>query len=403
MKEDDIVEYRISNKLAALAPSAIREIFKSLTDPEIIAFAAGNPAAESFPVDFIRETANEVLSEMPITALQYGITEGQPAMRDVTRWRLSEVFGIGREFDDTVIVSGGQQGIELACKTMCNEGDVVISENPSFIGALNAFRSNGARIVGVDTEQDGMNIEKLEAALKSEPDAKLIYIIPTFHNPMGITTSLEKRKAIYALAKKYGVMILEDNPYGELRFAGSDVPTIKSMDEDGIVIYCGSYSKVLSSGLRLGFVCAPKPVLSKMIVAKQVEDVHTNVLSQLICQKFVASDKFEPHLESIRELYRRKCGLMLSEMDACFPDEVTYTRPEGGLFLWCTLPDGIDLNDFVKSALARKVAVVPGTAFNCDPDSYSNSFRMNYSTPSDEQIVRGVRILGEILKEKLSK
>ena len=140
-----------------------------------------------------------------------------------------------------------------------------------------------------------------------------------------------------------------------------------------------------------------------MIVAKQVEDVHTNVLSQLICQKFVASDKFEPHLESIRELYRRKCGLMLSEMDACFPEEVTYTRPEGGLFLWCTLPDGIDLNDFVKSALARKVAVVPGTAFNCDPDSYSNSFRMNYSTPSDEQIVRGVRILGEILKEKLSK
>ena len=403
MKEDDIVEYRISNKLAALAPSAIREIFKSLTDPEIIAFAAGNPAAESFPVDFIRETANEVLSEMPITALQYGITEGQPAMRDVTRWRLSKVYGIGREFDDTVIVTGGQQGIELACKTMCNEGDVVISENPSFIGALNAFRSNGARIVGVDTELDGMNIEKLEAALKSEPNAKLIYIIPTFQNPMGITTSLEKRKAIYALAKKYGVMILEDNPYGELRFAGSDVPTIKSMDEDGIVIYCGSYSKVLSSGLRLGFVCAPKPVLSKMIVAKQVEDVHTNVLSQLICQRFVASDKFEPHLESIRELYRRKCGLMLSEMDACFPKEVTYTRPEGGLFLWCTLPDGIDLNDFVKSALARKVAVVPGTAFNCDPDSYSNSFRMNYSTPSDEQIVRGVRILGEILKEKLSK
>ena len=403
MKEDDIVEYRISNKLAALAPSAIREIFKSLTDPEIIAFAAGNPAAESFPVDFIRETANQVLSEMPIVALQYGITEGQPAMRDATRWRLSEVFGIGRDFDDTVIVTGGQQGIELACKTMCNEGDVVISENPSFIGALNAFRSNGARIVGVDTELDGMNIEKLEEALKNEPNAKLIYIIPTFQNPMGITTSLEKRRAIYALAKKYGVMILEDNPYGELRFAGSDVPTIKSMDEDGIVIYCGSYSKVLSSGLRLGFVCAPKPVLSKMIVAKQVEDVHTNVLSQLICQRFVASDKFEPHLESIRELYRRKCGLMLSEMDACFPKEVTYTRPEGGLFLWCTLPDCIDLNDFVKSALARKVAVVPGTAFNCDPDSYSNSFRMNYSTPSDEQIVRGVRILGEILREKLSK
>ncbi|MBR2460330.1 MAG: PLP-dependent aminotransferase family protein [Clostridia bacterium] len=392
------MEYRISNKLANLAPSAIREIFKSLTDPEIIAFAAGNPAAESFPVDFIRNAAAEVLNDMPITALQYGITEGQPGLRKATAQRLSQVFGIGREFDDTVIVTGGQQGIELACKTMCNEGDVVISENPSFIGALNAFRSNGARIVGVDVDDDGMNLEKLEAALRANPEAKLIYIIPTFQNPMGITTSLEKRKAIYALAKKYNVMILEDNPYGELRFSGESVPTIKSMDEDGIVIYCGSYSKVLSSGLRLGFVCAPKPVLSKMIVAKQVEDVHTNVLSQLICQRFVTSDRFEPHLESVRALYRRKCGLMLEEMDKCFPKDVKFTRPEGGLFLWCTLPKKIELNGFVKTALANKVAVVPGLAFNCDPAAPSDSFRMNYSTPSDEQIVRGVRILGQILR-----
>ena len=392
------MEYRISNKLANLAPSAIREIFKSLTDPEIIAFAAGNPAAESFPVDFIRNAAAEVLNDMPITALQYGITEGQPGLRKATAQRLSQVFGIGREFDDTVIVTGGQQGIELACKTMCNEGDVVISENPSFIGALNAFRSNGARIVGVDVDDDGMNLEKLEAVLRANPEAKLIYIIPTFQNPMGITTSLEKRKAIYALAKKYNVMILEDNPYGELRFSGESVPTIKSMDEDGIVIYCGSYSKVLSSGLRLGFVCAPKPVLSKMIVAKQVEDVHTNVLSQLICQRFVTSDRFEPHLESVRALYRRKCGLMLEEMDKCFPKDVKFTRPEGGLFLWCTLPKKIELNGFVKTALANKVAVVPGLAFNCDPAAPSDSFRMNYSTPSDEQIVRGVRILGQILR-----
>ena len=397
------MEYRISKKLASLAPSAIREIFKSLTDPEMIAFAAGNPAAESFPVEFIRDAAAEVLRDMPITALQYGITEGQPGLRAATKARLKDCFGIGREFDDTIIVTGGQQGLELACKTMCNEGDVIISENPSFIGALNAFRSNGARIVGVDVDDDGMNVEKLEAALKAEPNAKLIYVIPTFQNPMGITTPLEKRKAIYALAKKYGVLILEDNPYGELRFSGENVPTFKSMDEDGIVIYCGSYSKVLSSGLRLGFVCAPQPVLSKMIVAKQVEDVHTNVLSQLVCEKFVTSDKFEPHLESVRALYRRKCGLMLAEMDACFPKEVKYTRPEGGLFLWCTLPEGIELNELVKTALSRKVAVVPGTAFNCDTTAPSRAFRLNYSTPSDEQIVRGIRILGEILCEMLAK
>lgn len=395
------MEYRISDKLRNLAPSAIREIFKSLTDPEIIAFAAGNPAAESFPVEFIREAAADILESSPVTALQYGITEGQPGLRRATKERLAKKFGIGREcdafVDDTVIVTGGQQGIELACKTMCNEGDVVIAEDPSFIGALNAFRSNGARVVGVEVEDDGMNIEKLEAAMKANPNAKLLYIIPTFHNPMGITTSLEKRKQIYKLARQYGVMILEDNPYGELRFAGENVPTLKSMDEDGIVIYCGSYSKVFSSGLRLGFVCAPSTVLSKMIVAKQVEDVHTNVLSQLICERFITSDKFEPHLEMIRTLYRRKSSLMLEEMDKYFPKNVKYTRPEGGLFLWCTLPEGIELNDFVKKALANKVAVVPGTAFNCDPTATSRSFRMNYSTPSDEQIVRGVRILGELL------
>lgn len=392
------MEYRISDKLKSLKPSAIREIFKSLTNPEIIAFAAGNPAAESFPMDFIRKKSAEILESSPVTALQYGTTEGYAPLRTAVKARLADYFGIGKDFDETIITSGGQQGIELFCKVMCNEGDVVIAENPSFIGALNAFRSNGARIVGVDMDDDGMNIEKLEAALKSEPNAKMIYVIPTFQNPMGITTSYEKRKAIYALAKKYGVMILEDNPYGELRFAGEDVPTVKSMDEDGIVAYSGSYSKVLSSGMRIGFLCAPATVMSKVVVAKQVEDVHTNMLCQMICESFVTSDGYAAHLDGIRALYRRKCALMLDTMDKCFPDYVKYTRPDGGLFLWCTLPEDIELTEFVQKALAEKVAVVPGTAFNCDTEAASNAFRLNYSTPSDEQIVRGIEILGKILK-----
>ena len=234
------MEYRISEKLKNLKPSAIREIFKSLTDPRIIAFAAGNPAAESFPAEFIEKKAAEILHNSPVAALQYSITEGYPALRTAVKKRLSAAFGIGRDFDETIITSGGQQGLELACKVMCDEGDVVISEDPSFIGALNAFRSCGARVVGVKTEEDGIVIEELEAALKLNPRAKLLYMIPTFHNPMGITTSAEKRSAVYALAKKYGVLILEDNPYGDLRFSGRDVPTIKSMDEEGIGIYCGS-------------------------------------------------------------------------------------------------------------------------------------------------------------------
>ena len=393
------MEYRISDKLKNLKPSAIREIFKSLTNPEIIAFAAGNPAAESFPTEYIQKKCAEILEKEPITALQYGITEGYPALRAAVKARLKDAFGIGRDFDETIITSGGQQGLELTCKVMCNEGDVIISENPSFIGALNAYRSNGAKIVGVDMEDDGMNIELLEKALKENPNAKLIYTIPTFHNPMGITTSLEKRKQIYALAKKYGVLILEDNPYGELRFSGEEIPTIKSMDEDGIVCYSGSYSKVLSSGMRIGFLCAPAAVMSKIVVAKQVEDVHTNNLCQMVCESFVTSDEYLPHLEKIRDLYRHKCGLMLDAMDKHFPKNVKYTRPEGGLFLWCVLPEGRDLTEFVSEALANKVAVVPGTAFNCDVDAPSNAFRLNYSTPSDEQIVRGIEILGKILSK----
>ncbi len=393
------MEYRISDKLKNLKPSAIREIFKSLTNPEIIAFAAGNPAAESFPTDYIRTKCAEILENAPVTALQYSITEGYPALRKAVKERLSTAFGIGKEFDETIITSGGQQGIELFCKVMCNEGDVVIAENPSFIGALNSFRSNGAKVVGVDMESDGMNIDALEGALKANTRAKIIYVIPTFQNPMGITTSLEKRKAIYALAKKYGVMILEDNPYGELRFSGVDVPTIKSMDEDGIVAYSGSYSKVLSSGMRIGFLVAPSEVMSKVVVAKQVEDVHTNILCQMICESFVTSDMYLPHLDKIRALYRRKCGLMLDAMEANFPKSVAYTRPEGGLFLWCTLPKRIELGEFVAKSLENKVAVVPGTAFNCDTNAPSDSFRLNYSTPSDEQIVRGIEILGRLLTE----
>ena len=394
------MEYRISEKLKNMKPSAIREIFKSLTDPRIIAFAAGNPAAESFPAEFIEKKAAEILHNSPVAALQYSITEGYPALRTAVKKRLSDAFGIGRDFDETIITSGGQQGLELACKVMCDEGDVVISEDPSFIGALNAFRSCGARVVGVKTEEDGIVIEELEAALKLNPRAKLLYMIPTFHNPMGITTSAEKRSAVYALAKKYGVLILEDNPYGELRFSGRDVPTIKSMDEEGIVIYCGSYSKVLSSGMRLGFLCAPAEVMSKIVVAKQVEDVHTNILSQMICESFVTSDQYLPHLEKIRALYRRKCALMLDAMDKNFPDDVKYTRPEGGLFLWCTLPSGFVLDEFVQTALKNEVAVVPGTAFNCDTTAASDSFRLNYSTPSDEQITRGIEILGRLLKDR---
>ncbi len=393
------MEYTISNKLANLKPSAIREIFKSLSDPTIISFAAGNPSPLSFPSEELAEISADIFKNQANVALQYGITEGYPPLRKAIEERMKEKFGIGRDFDTTIVTTGGQQGIELTTKALCNEGDVVICENPSFIGALNSFRALGAKPVGVPLNDDGIDTEILEKTLAETPNARFIYVIPTFHNPMGITSTLENRKKVYELAKKYGVMILEDNPYGELRFAGENVPTYKSFDEDGIVIYCSSFSKILSAGMRIGYVCGPDAVISKMVVAKQVEDVHTNNFFQMLCHRYMTERDIDAHIEKIRGIYRAKAELMLAELDKHMPKCVKYTRPEGGLFLWCTLPNGADSSEFIKKALANKVAVVPGTAFNCDTEAPSDSFRLNYSMPSDEDIVRGIGILSDIARE----
>ena len=387
--------------MQALKPSAIREIFKALTDPTIISLAAGNPSPESFPVEDLARISSEIFSDSSTAALQYSVTEGYPPLREDVKARLASRFGIGRDFDMTIITSGGQQGIELLCKTMCDEGDTVIVEEPSFIGALNAFRSNGAKLVGIPMEDDGIDIGKLEDAMKNNPRAKILYLIPTFQNPSGTCMSLEKRKIVYDLAKKYNIIILEDNPYGELRFAGEEIPTIKSFDEDGYVVYSGSYSKVLSAGMRIGFICGPEAIVQKMVVAKQVEDVHTNIFFQMLCHRYIAECDMDKHVTDIRKLYKHKCDLMLSELDKKMPKCVRYTRPEGGLFLWCTLPDNISQPDFVKAAMTKKVAVVPGQTFNSDPNSPSQSFRLHYSTPSDEQIVEGIDRLAETVNSML--
>lgn len=393
------MEYKISNKLAALKPSAIREIFKSLSDPTIISFAAGNPSPLSFPADDLAALTADIYKNNATAALQYSITEGYPPLRKAVAERIKNKFGIGGEHDETIITSGGQQGIELLCKALCNEGDVVVCENPSFIGALNAFRSNGAKTVGVPLRDDGIDVDELEKVLATTENVKLLYLIPTFQNPAGITSTLENRKKVYELAKKYGVVILEDNPYGELRFAGEDVPTYKSFDTEELVVYCSSFSKILSAGMRIGFICGPEKIVTKMVVAKQVEDVHTNIMFQMLCYRYMTERDMDGHIADINKLYRAKCGLMLSELDKNMPKCVKYTRPEGGLFIWCTLPNGADSSEFVKKALERKVAVVPGTAFNCDTEAPSDSFRLNYSTPSDDDIVRGTKILGDLAKE----
>lgn len=393
------MNYIFSDKLASLKPSAIREIFKSLTDSSIISFAAGNPSPESFPVEALKELAADIFTSDSTAALQYSITEGYAPLREAVVARQKKRFGesMVRSDDSALIVSGGQQGIELCCKAFCNEGDSVICENPSFIGALNAFRSCGAKTVGVPLTEDGIDLNRLEETLRNTPNAKLLYVIPTFQNPSGITASLAVRHGILGLAKKYNIMILEDNPYGELRFAGEDVPTLKSMDTEGRVVYCSSFSKILSAGMRVGFVIAPAEIISKMVVAKQSEDVHTNIFFQMLCYRYMTEYDLDGHIAMINQLYKKKCEAMLSAIDHWIPgDAIRFTRPEGGLFILGTLCHIDDSTEFVRKALEKKVAVVPGATFNCNTDEPSPSFRLNYSTPSDKQIEEGIRRLGTL-------
>lgn len=391
------MNYRFSKSIENLKPSAIREILKAPSDADTISFAAGNPAPESFPVADMERISAQIYKEDAALALQYGITEGYAPLRaDITARNL-RLFGIGGSRgnvpDTTLVVSGGTQGIELACRVLCNPGDAVLCEDPTFIGALNAFRAAGAVPIGVPLRKDGIDIDALEKTLAENTNIRMLYVIPTFQNPTGITWNLSVRRQVYELACRFGVIILEDNPYGELRFAGEDLPTLKSMDDQGIVIYCSSFSKILSAGMRIGYVIAPEPICAKMTVQKQVEDVHTNLFFQMLCHRYLQECDIDAHICDIRKLYRHKCMLMLEALDTFMPPEVTYTRPEGGLFIWCTLPEGTDIDAFLHACDAAKVRIVPGVAFNCDTSAPSRSFRLNYSTPSDMQITEGIRRL----------
>ncbi len=397
-----MMDYIISDRVQTLKPSAIREIFKYAADPSVVSLSAGNPAPEAFPVKEIAEISNKIMAENPIAALQYSVTEGYTPLRNAVGAFMKEEYNVGRDFDDLIITSGAQQVMDLITKSTVNEGDTVICEAPSFIGSLNSFRSYNARLCGIPLEPDGMNLEALEKALQTEKNVRFIYIICNFQNPSGVTTSLEKRKAIYALAKKYNVMILEDNPYGELRISGENVPSIKSFDEDGIVAYAGSFSKILSPGMRLGYVIAPKPLVQKMVVCKQGEDVHTNIWAQMVAHQFMTEYDFKGHLKKLREIYRKKAAFCMELLDQhLVPNKITYQPIEGGLFIWCKLPDGVDMADFCKQAVLRKVCVVPGNAFLTDEREQCSSFRINFSTPTDEQLEKGIRILGELAKEIL--
>ena len=394
------MNYPFSDKVLALKPNAIREILKSASDPDVISLSAGNPAPDAFPVDAIREISERLLREDPIGVLQYGVSEGYDPLRNTLKAYLKDKHGIGSDSDELIIVSGAQQVMDIAAKTFLNEGDVLICEAPSFVGALNTFRSYNTNLVGVPVEPDGMDMDALEQALIANPRAKLIYTIPNFQNPSGVTMSLEKRRRMYELAKAHGCLIIEDNPYGDLRYSGEDVPAIKSFDTEQIVIYSGSFSKVISPGIRVGFMVADKAAMAKMIICKQGQDVHTAMWSQMLCCELMTKYDFESHLDYLRGLYRVKAQLCMDLLDQyVVPSGIHYNKIEGGLFIWCDLPEDVDMLDFCKKLTERKVCVVPGNAFLTDSSAECHSFRINFSTPTDEQLTEGIRIIGELAKE----
>jgi len=388
--------YEFSTKMQDLEGSAIRAVLKMAQGKDLITFAAGIPALETLPVDFIKKTINEALETNPGLALQYGVTDGYNVLVERLQQKVKNM-GMSLKENGVMVTSGGQQVIDLLARSILNEGDVVLCELPTFIGGLNVFKSYNANVIGVPLEKDGINLEALEKQLK-ENDVKLLYTIPTFHNPMGTTMSELKRKAILALAHKYDFLIIEDNPYGELRFGGEEVPTMKSLDAEGRVIYAGSFSKILSPGLRVGFAVAPKPVLEKMVVAKQVIDVHTTMLSQIVAAEFLAWDGYDAHIKNCCDLYKKKSQLMAECIDRYLPEYVTHTNPNGGIFMWCDVDKDIDTKELLAKAVEKKVAYIPGYTFMIDTEKPCSSFRLNYSIPSEEDIIKGIEILGEIFK-----
>ena len=311
---------------------------------------------------------------------------------------MNDNLGTSFDAENIIITHGSQQGLDLLGKIFLNEGDVVLCESPTYLAAISAFRAYGCDFIEVPTDDDGMIISALEEILKTTKNIKLIYTIPTFQNPTGRTWSLERRKAIADIANKYKTIVIEDNPYGELRFKGDHLPSIKSFDNGGYVVCLGTFSKIFCPGYRIAWVAAHPEIINKLVITKQSTDLQCNTLAQRDISKYLELNDIDNHISKIREVYKRRCEITIKSMEEEFPGEVTFTRPEGGLFLWVTLPHNINARDVLVKCLERNVAFVPGGPFfPCGGNE--NYFRINYSNMPKDRIVKGIKSLGEVLKE----
>lgn len=397
MTQHSAPDYHFSAHAGRLPASPANRILDMAAEPGLISLAAGNPAPEAYPVKEIRRIAGEILDREPMAALPYSVPQGDPGLRAAVLDFLAGKFTPANG-DGCLIVTGAQQGADLTARVLLDPGDTVLCEAPTFLGVMDAFRATGARLRGIPMAEDGIDLAALEAALREEKRVRLLYTIPNFQNPTGITLPAEKREALCRLAERYDFIILEDDPYGDLRFSGEALPPVKAFDREGRVLYMGSFSKILAPGVRTGYLVGAKPVIDRLTTLKSACDVHSNSLGQLICKRFLEEVDLGAHLERLRGIYRARCGQMLRALEREFDPRVRWTRPEGGLFLWCTLPEE-DALPFVERAAAEGVLVVPGAGFLPEPDAVSPSFRLNFSTPTAEEMERGIAILGRLTKE----
>lgn len=390
---------KYAKRMDRVKASEIRELLKLTQRPEIISFAGGLPAPELFPVKQIAEVSKEVLEEHGQSALQYGMTEGYLPFREKIAQRMAK-FGVEVTADNILVTSGSQQGLDLTGKIFLDEGDIVLCESPSYLGALNAFQAYQPKFIEVPTDDEGIIMEELEKILEANDRVRVLYVIPDFQNPTGKTWSVERRKKVIEIANKYNIPIIEDNPYGELRFEGEIPPAIAHFDTEDRVIFLGTFSKTFCPGIRLGWTCASIDVLEKYILVKQGADLQASTVSQMQLDKFMEKYDLDEHIEKIKAVYRRRRDLMLNTMKEEFPEGVTFTHPEGGLFTWVVLPEHINARKLAERAIEKKVAFVPGGSFFPNGGN-ENTLRLNYSNMDEERIVIGIKRLAETIKEMM--
>jgi 2-aminoadipate transaminase len=400
-------DHRYAMRTQRMKSSAIRELLKLTEQADVISFAGGLPAPDAFPVEAVKQACIKVLDEHGPESLQYGSTDGYRPLREMIA-RHAGRYHISITPENILITSGSQQALDLIGKIFINRGDHILLESPTYIGALQAWNAYGAEYIPVPSDENGMITDELEAALRSGP--KFIYVLPNFQNPTGSTLLLERRQKLVELADRYGVPIIEDDPYGQLRYEGEHLPAVEVLDDQiraqngfysGNVIYLSTFSKTLAPGIRLAWVVAPPEVITKLIQAKQGADLHTATFNQMVAFEVSRHGFLDKHVESIRKLYRERRDAMFDALEEHMPEGVKWTHPLGGLFLWATLPQGIDTTDLLKDAVKEKVAFVPGTSFH-PAGGGENTMRLNFSYCKPETINEGIARLGTVIKKRLA-